>query len=153
MAKTKSALDSDMVRELAGLLDETGLTEIEIEQDNFRIRVSRGATALAATVMPPSAAHEQPGAEPAAVAAPVSAANHPGVVKSPMVGTAFRAPAPNAAAFVEVGSVVKSGQTLLIIEAMKTMNQIPSPRAGTVQEILVQDGQPVEYGEPLMIIA
>ena len=152
MAKPKTPVDSDMVRELAGLLDETGLTEIEIEQDNFRIRVSRGATQLSA-VAAPAAAPAQPAAEgkPAATA-PASPANHPGAVKSPMVGTAYRSSSPSAPAFVEVGSVVKEGQSLLIIEAMKTMNQIPSPCAGTVKAILVEDGQPVEFGEPLMII-
>ncbi len=152
MAKPKTPLDSDMVRELAGLLDETGLTEIEIEQDNFRIRVSRGATQISAVAAPaPAPAQPAPEARPAAAAA-VTPANHPGAVKSPMVGTAYRSSSPNAPAFVEVGSTVKQGQTLLIIEAMKTMNQIPSPRAGTVKEILVEDGQPVEFGEPLMII-
>jgi len=154
MAKTKSSLDSDMVRELAGLLDETGLTEIEIEQDNFRIRVSRGGASVSAVMPPPSPAQaaSAPAETKAASAAPASPASHPGAVKSPMVGTAYRASAPNAPAFVEVGSTVKQGQTLLIIEAMKTMNQIPSPRSGTVKEILVEDGQPVEFGEPLMII-
>ncbi len=150
MAKTKNSLDPDMVRELAGLLDETGLTEIEIEQDNFRIRVSRAASAVSAVAAPPP-----PSAPPPAEAKTASAAtpaSHPGTVKSPMVGTAYRASAPSAPAFVEVGSTVTQGQTLLIIEAMKTMNQIPSPRAGTVKEILVEDGQPVEFGEPLMII-
>ncbi len=151
MAKPKSPLDSDMVRELAGLLDETGLTEIEIEQDNFRIRVSRGTTQVAA-VASPSPAPAQPAVEAKPAAAPVSPANHPGVVKSPMVGTAYRSSSPTSPPFVEVGSVVKQGQSLLIIEAMTTMNQIPSPRAGTVKEILVEDGQPVEFGEPLMII-
>ena len=153
MAKAKTPLDCDMVRELAGLLDETGLTEIEIEQDNFRIRVSRAATTVSARVAPlagPLAGLAA--AEAKAAIAPASPANHPGAVKSPMVGTAYRSSAPNAPAFVEVGTVVKQGQTVLIIEAMKTMNQIPSPRAGTVKEILVGDGQPVEYGEPLMII-
>ena len=151
MAKPKSPLDSDMVRELAGLLDETGLTEIEIEQDNFRIRVSRGTTQVAA-MSSPQPAPVQPAAEAKPAAAPLSPANHPGAVKSPMVGTAYRSSSPTSPAFVEVGSVVKEGQSLLIIEAMKTMNQIPSPRAGTVKEILVEDGQPVEFGEPLMII-
>jgi acetyl-CoA carboxylase biotin carboxyl carrier protein len=149
MAKTKTTLDADMVRELARLLDETGLTEIEIEQEGFRIRVSR-ATTVAAVAAPGPATAPSMATESPAVAVPPS--QHPGAVKSPMVGTAYRSSAPTASAFVEVGSVVKQGQTLLIIEAMKTMNQIPSPRAGTVKEILVGDGQPVEFGEPLMII-
>jgi len=153
MAKTKSSLDADMVRELAGLLDETGLSEIEIEQDNFRIRVSRGQSAVSALAPPSAPAASPPAETKAAPATPAAGpASHPGTVKSPMVGTAYRASAPNAPAFVEVGASVKQGQTLLIIEAMKTMNQIPSPRAGTVKEILVEDGQPVEFGEPLMII-
>jgi len=149
MAKTRTPLDCDMVRELAGLLDETGLTEIEIEQDNFRIRVSRGATA---PVQAPAPVASRAGTAGESQPAAAPAVSHPGVVKSPMVGTAYRASAPTAPAFVEVGSVVKEGQTLLIIEAMKTMNQIPSPRAGTVKEILIGDGQPVEFGEPLMVI-
>jgi acetyl-CoA carboxylase biotin carboxyl carrier protein len=152
MPKTKSTLDSDMVRELARLLDETGLTEIEIEQEGFRVRVSRGQQAFAAVAPTASPLPPQPAAEVPAPPAPENFASHPGAVKSPMVGTAYRAPAPNAPPFVEVGSMVKQGQTLLIIEAMKTMNQIPAPRAGRVEEVLVQDGQPVEYGEPLMII-
>jgi acetyl-CoA carboxylase biotin carboxyl carrier protein len=153
MAKTKIPLDSDMVRELASLLDETGLTEIEIGQDNFHIRVSRAATAVSASAAPRADTPAGPAAaEAKAAIAPASPANHPGAVKSPMVGTAYRSSAPTAPAFVEVGMVVKQGQTVLIIEAMKTMNQIPSPRAGTVKEILVGDGQPVEFGEPLMII-
>jgi acetyl-CoA carboxylase biotin carboxyl carrier protein len=151
MAKTRTSLDSDMVRELAGLLDETGLTEIEIEQDNFRIRVSRAAAPVAALTTsiaaPPSAE-----AKPSGAVVPPSPASHPGAVKSPMVGTAYRASAPSTPAFVEVGTTVKQGQTLLIIEAMKTMNQIPSPRAGTIKQILVDNAEPVEFGHPLMII-
>ncbi len=152
MAKPKSTLDPDMIRELAGLLDETGLTEIEIEQDNFRIRVSRAVSAVSTVAAPPSPPPSTPLPAEAKTAPAATPASHPGAVKSPMVGTAYRASAPTAAAFVEVGSTVTQGQTLLIIEAMKTMNQIPSPRPGTVKEILVEDGQPVEFGEPLMII-
>jgi acetyl-CoA carboxylase biotin carboxyl carrier protein len=142
--------DSALIRELALLLDETSLTEIEIERSGLRVRVARNVTVSAA--MP---ANFQPMAAAAVSAAPAAGADlakHPGVVPSPMVGTAYWAPEPGAKPFIEVGSKVSAGQTLLIIEAMKTMNQIPSPRAGTVTQILVEDGQPVEFGEPLVII-
>jgi acetyl-CoA carboxylase biotin carboxyl carrier protein len=149
-AKFKSS-DSALIRELALLLDETSLTEIEIERAGLRVRVARNISIAAS--MP---ATLQPAVSAAPVAtAPVAAADvakHPGVVPSPMVGTAYWASEPGAKPFIEVGSKVSVGQTLLIIEAMKTMNQIPSPRAGTVTQILVEDGQPVEFGEPLVII-
>jgi acetyl-CoA carboxylase biotin carboxyl carrier protein len=143
--------DSALIRELALLLDETSLTEIEIERAGFRVRVARNVSIAAS--MPP-------GDQPVIAAAPVVAAaagaadiaKHPGVVPSPMVGTAYWSSEPGAKPFIEVGAKVSVGQTLLIIEAMKTMNQIPSPRAGTVTQILVEDGQPVEFGEPLVII-
>jgi len=127
------------------------LTEIEIERAGLRLRVARNVTVAAAM---PAAFH---GAAPATAATSGAAADadlskHPGVVPSPMVGTAYWAPEPGAKPFIEVGAKVSAGQTLLIIEAMKTMNQIPSPRAGTVTQILVEDGQPVEFGEPLVII-
>jgi acetyl-CoA carboxylase biotin carboxyl carrier protein len=141
--------DSALIRELALLLDETSLTEIEIERAGLRVRVARNISVAAA--MP---ANYQP-APAAAAAVPVDVgdiAKHPGVVPSPMVGTAYWASEPGAKPFIEVGSKVSVGQTLLIIEAMKTMNQIPSPRAGTVTQILIEDGQPVEFGEPLVII-
>jgi acetyl-CoA carboxylase biotin carboxyl carrier protein len=146
--------DSALIRELALLLDETSLTEIEIERAGLRVRVARN---ISVTASMPS--NFQPGISassassasitPAAVA---DMAKHPGVVPSPMVGTAYWSPEPGAKPFIEVGSKVSAGQTLLIIEAMKTMNQIPSPRAGTVTQILIEDGQPVEFGEPLVII-
>jgi acetyl-CoA carboxylase biotin carboxyl carrier protein len=143
--------DSALIRELALLLDETSLTEIEIERAGLRVRVARNISVAAS--MP---ANYLTAAVPAAVAAQPAAvadiAKHPGVVPSPMVGTAYWAPEPGAKPFIEVGTKVAAGQTLLIIEAMKTMNQIPSPRAGTVTQILVEDGQPVEFGEPLVII-
>jgi acetyl-CoA carboxylase biotin carboxyl carrier protein len=144
-AKFKSS-DSALIRELALLLDETSLTEIEIERAGLRVRVARNISIAAS--MPANL-------QPAAAAAPVDGADvamHPGVVPSPMVGTAYWASEPGAKPFIEVGSKVTVGQTLLIIEAMKTMNQIPSTRAGTVTQILVEDGQPVEFGEPLVII-
>lgn len=149
-----SSEDSALVRELALLLDETSLTEIEIERAGLRLRVARNIS-VAAT-MPVPVAHAAPVPIAAAAAAPATTAadmsKHPGAVTSPMVGTAYWAPEPGAKPFVEVGSKVSVGQTLLIIEAMKTMNQIPSTRAGTVTQILVEDGQPVEFGEPLVII-
>lgn len=156
MAKSpKPLVDRELIQELSKLLDETGLTEIEIEQDGQRIRVARGAAAAPApTVVVPAravpAAAPQPVGESAATS--LDPAKHPGVVTSPMVGTAYAAPEPGAKPFVELGSKVKAGDTLLIVEAMKTMNQIPAPRAGTVIQILFEDGQPVEFGEPLVII-
>ncbi|MGY4570110.1 acetyl-CoA carboxylase biotin carboxyl carrier protein [Bradyrhizobium sp. USDA 3256] len=143
--------DSALIRELALLLAETNLTEIEIERAGLRVRVARNIS-IAASVPAASVASV---AGPAALAVPAAAtdlAKHPGAVPSPMVGTAYWAPEPGAKPFIEIGTKVSAGQTLLIIEAMKTMNQIPSPRAGTVTQILVEDGQPVEFGEPLVII-
>jgi acetyl-CoA carboxylase biotin carboxyl carrier protein len=149
-AKFKSD-DSALIRELALLLDETSLTEIEIERAGLRVRVARNIS-IAASM--PSNFQAAPASAPA-IAAPVDVADitkHPGLVPSPMVGTVYWASEPGTKPFVEVGAKVSIGQTLLIIEAMKTMNQIPSPRAGTVTQILVEDGQPVEFGEPLVII-
>jgi acetyl-CoA carboxylase biotin carboxyl carrier protein len=146
--------EQDLIRELAKLLDETGLSEIEVEREGMRVRVARQAVthlvAGAASHVPPI-----PTAAPAPATIPLDVidhAKHPGVVASPMVGTAYRAPEPTAKPFVDIGSVVKAGEPLLIIEAMKTMNQIPAPRGGTVTQILFEDGHPVEYGEPLMIV-
>jgi acetyl-CoA carboxylase biotin carboxyl carrier protein len=141
--------DGALIRELALLLDETGLTEIEIERAGLRVRVARNISIAAA--MPANFAPAAP-ATTAAAAAEADLSQHPGAVPSPMVGTAYWSPEPGAKPFIEVGAKVSLGQTLLIIEAMKTMNQIPSPRAGTVTQILVEDGQPVEFGEPLVII-
>jgi acetyl-CoA carboxylase biotin carboxyl carrier protein len=142
-------VDHALIRELTKLLDETGLTEIEIEQDGQRVRVARNAAAAAAAA--PRAA-PLPLPVPEMAAPPLDLAKHPGVVNSPMVGTAYAAPEPGAKPFIEIGSKVKAGDTLLVVEAMKTMNQIPAPRAGTVIQILFEDGQPVEFGEPLVII-
>jgi acetyl-CoA carboxylase biotin carboxyl carrier protein len=144
-----AAIDQDLIRGLARLLDETGLTEIEFERDGQRVRVARHlqhVTMAAQTAAAPLV--------PAAIAATaaVEPGKHPGVVTSPMVGTSYRGPEPGARPYVEIGSVVATGDTLLIVEAMKTMNQIPAPRPGRVIQILVEDGQPVEFGEPLMII-
>jgi len=150
MAKpTKSAIDHDLIRELAKLLEETGLTEIEFERNGERVRVARRAKRAAA---PAGAASPLPAPRVAAAEAPTDVAGHPGLVTSPMVGTAYLGPEPGARAYVEIGSRVSVGDTLLIVEAMKTMNQIPAPRAGTVTQILIEDGQPVEFGEPLMIV-
>jgi acetyl-CoA carboxylase biotin carboxyl carrier protein len=155
MAKTpdkpkKPTVDHDLIHELTELLDDTGLTEIEIEQDGQRVRVARNAGhAAPAHIAPPTTA---PAPIAMSTAKPVDPAKHPGVVISPMVGTAYISPEPGAKPFIEVGAQVKAGETLLIIEAMKTMNQIPAPRAGNVIQILFEDGQPVEFGEPLVII-
>jgi acetyl-CoA carboxylase biotin carboxyl carrier protein len=147
MAKSpKSIVDHELIHELTQLLDETGLTEIEIEQDGKRIRVARGVTAAPA---PAAVRLEVAKAQPTA---PLDPSKHPGVVISPMVGTAYAAGEPGGKPFIDIGSKVKTGDTLLIVEAMKTMNQIPAPRGGTVIQILFEDGQPVEFGEPLVII-
>jgi acetyl-CoA carboxylase biotin carboxyl carrier protein len=145
------AVDHNLIRELAKLLEETGLTEIEFERDGVSIRVARQPAAAPASR---TRALDVAASAPVipATAASADPALHPGVVASPMVGTAYLGPAPEARPFVEVGSQVKAGETLIIIEAMKTMNQIPAPRSGAVLQILVEDGQPVEYGQPLMII-
>lgn len=151
-------IDPDLVREIAKLISETDLTEIEVEKGDLRIRVARQITVQHVT-------HTVGAAAPMAaapVAAPVAAAPaaekvvdlgaHPGAVRSPMVGTAYRRPSPGSNAFVEVGSVVKAGEKILLVEAMKTFNEIVAPRAGTVIHIMIEDGQPVEYGEPLIVI-
>jgi acetyl-CoA carboxylase biotin carboxyl carrier protein len=147
----KPEIDKDLIRELAKLLDETGLTEIEIERAGLRVRVGRSGGSVTHVT-----SHAAPAAQPPSTAAaavvPADPAKHPGAVTSPMVGTAYRGAAPGAAPFVDLGSKVVVGETLLIIEAMKTMNQIPAPRSGTVTQILIEDGQPVEFGEPLVII-
>ncbi|RAI41242.1 acetyl-CoA carboxylase biotin carboxyl carrier protein [Rhodoplanes roseus] len=148
-----SAVNEEIVRTLARLLGETNLTEIEIEHGGLRVRVARQSIVTA--VAPQAPAVAAPSAVPGVYAVadgPMDPSKHPGVVTSPMVGTTYRSPEPEARPFVDVGTQVKAGETVLIIEAMKTMNQIPAPRSGTVTQILVEDGQPVEFGEPLMII-
>jgi acetyl-CoA carboxylase biotin carboxyl carrier protein len=148
------SVDQALIRELAQLLTETGLTEIEIDREGMRVRVARQLAPAVAAVSAPAAALQ---------AAPVSAplqigageddpSKHPGCVRSPMVGVAYLAPEPGAAPFVTPGARVTQGQTLLIIEAMKTMNHIPAPKAGVVARVLVGNSQPVEFGEPLVII-
>lgn len=155
------SVDPKLVRELADMLGETGLTEIEVEEGDRRIRVSRAALAAA-----PAQAVAAPAAAPAAPAPDMSAPNAndapgnsvksadtAGAVKSPMVGTAFLAPEPDSANFVAVGDAVKKGDTLLIVEAMKVMNPITAPADGTVQQLLVGNGEPVEFDQPLIVVA
>jgi acetyl-CoA carboxylase biotin carboxyl carrier protein len=140
-----------LIRELADLLNETGLSEIELEQKGVRVKVSRGSTVYAAAA-PALAAPLAPASASAVASQPATPAIPADAVKSPMVGTVYRAAQPGSPNFVEVGTEVKAGQTLLIIEAMKTMNQIPAPRAGKVTQVYVQNGSPVEYGEALVLI-
>ncbi len=154
MTNKSSGIDQAIIRDLANILKDTDLTEIEVEQDDLRIRVSRNISVQAA---PQQYYAPAPAAAPVAAAAPAAEApkaadKSKNAVPSPMVGTAYLAPAPGAKQFVEVGQSVKEGQTVMIIEAMKTMNQIAAPRAGTVTAILVSDSQPVEFGEPLLVI-
>jgi acetyl-CoA carboxylase biotin carboxyl carrier protein len=154
MANRSAGIDKEIIRDLAEILNQTDLTDIEIEQGDLRIRVSRQVTVHATVPQAAVAAAPAPVAAAPAPAAVEAAkpADSKNAVPSPMVGTAYLAPAPGARPFIEVGQKVKEGQTLMIIEAMKTMNQIPSPRAGTVTAILVDDAQPVEYGEPLVVV-
>lgn len=163
--KSKSGVDADLVRDLAKVLDDTGLTEIEVEYGELRLRLARtlvmappppahthvvhSAPAPAAALPSPAPTAPPPAAAPAPAA---DAASHPGAVPSPMVGTAYLSPEPGAPTFIKVGDTVNAGQTLMVVEAMKTFNPIPAPRAGKVTAILVTDSQPVEYGEPLVII-
>ncbi len=144
-----SSAEQKLIRELAELLNKTGLSEIEIEKSGLKVRVARTITVQAAVAAAPAAA---PGAAAVAKPAANDPAKHPGAVKSPMVGTCYRSPEPGAPVFIDIGARVSQGDTLLIIEAMKTMNQIPAPHAGKVTAILVENGQPVEFGEPLVII-
>jgi acetyl-CoA carboxylase biotin carboxyl carrier protein len=155
---TKSPIDPELVRDLAKLISETDLTEIEVEKGDLRIRVARTVTAM---VQVPAHALQPAQPAPAAASAPApapvvatkaTAAANPNAVKSPMVGTAYRRPSPDAKPFVEIGSTVKEGERVLLVEAMKTFNEIVAHKSGAVSAILVEDGQPVEYGEPLLII-
>ena len=150
-----TAIDSDLVRTLAMLLSESDLAEMEIEKGDLRIKLVRHtavtyAPGMAAPVMVAAPAAPATIFQPAAPEA--AAADHPGAVKSPMVGTVYRRASPEAKPFVEVGSVVKAGEKILLVEAMKTFNEIVAPRAGTISAVLVDDGQPVEYGQPLVVI-
>ena len=157
--KHSSAIDTDLVEVLARLLGKTELSEIEVQKGDLRIKVQRGGGMATQAFHVSSPVHHTPApqAAPASVAPPLAASSkpeapHPGAVASPMVGTAYRRPSPDAKAFVEVGSTVKAGEKILLIEAMKTFNEIVAPRAGTVTAILVEDGQPVEFGETLLVI-
>jgi acetyl-CoA carboxylase biotin carboxyl carrier protein len=146
-------IDGDLVRKLAGLLDETGLTEIEFAEGEKRIRVTKGGMAPAYYSQAPAGVAQPPATTaPSPAAAALGVSSHPGALTSPMVGTAYVSSEPGAPPFVRVGDTVKAGQTVLIIEAMKVMNPIKAPKAGTVSQILVADAQPVEFGEVLMII-
>ncbi|WP_307272340.1 acetyl-CoA carboxylase biotin carboxyl carrier protein [Labrys wisconsinensis] len=151
---TKSGIDPELIRELANLLTETDLSEIEVQQADLRIRVARQFAVTATVPVAAPAAVPVVAAVPAPAAAPaeLDPANHPGVLKSPMVGTAYRGAAPGAKPFVEVGSKVSQGDRVLIVEAMKTFNDIVATRSGTVTALLIEDKQPVEYGQPLMIV-
>ena len=151
MSIKKTGVDQQLIRDLAGILNDTNLTEIEVELGDLKVRVSRQAPAVHA-IAAPQPSYAPAAALPAAAAAPAAVDVSKNAVPSPMVGTAYLAPSPDAKAFIEIGTKVKEGQTLLIIEAMKTMNQIPSPRAGTVTAILFEDATPVEYGMPLVVI-
>lgn len=155
----KFNIDGEAIRRLADILVETDLTEIEYEDDGCRIRVAKNGVPVTshAVVAPASAAQPSPQlsavpAQDAPVAAPVDPGAHPGAVKAPMVGTAYLAQEPGAAPFVKKGDKVSAGQPLLIIEAMKVMNQIKAEKAGTIKDVLIQDASPVEFGEPLLII-
>lgn len=153
MADKKPGIDQSLIRDLANILNETDLTEIEVEQDDLRIRVSRAGTPQYVSAPVPVAAPIQVASAGVAAASAVETARtSKNAVSAPMVGTAYLSPAPGSRPFIEVGAAVKEGQTILIIEAMKTMNQIPAPRSGRVTEILVEDGAPVEYGEALVVI-
>lgn len=163
MTKASPQSDQDLIRSIAELLNEQNLAEIEIEREDIRVRVTRSyaAPAVQHVAMPAAAAHPAPAATP--TVAPAGAANNislpaddlatnPGTLTSPMVGTAYLSPEPGKPPFVTVGSRVSEGQTILIIEAMKTMNQIPAHRSGTITRVVVEDTQPVEYGQPLVVI-
>jgi acetyl-CoA carboxylase biotin carboxyl carrier protein len=160
MAKAPISPDQDLIRAIAELLNEKNLAEIEIEREDLRVRVTRAFAGAAAppVIAAPVAAPAAPAAAPATTSVSVPAtpaddlSSNPGTLTSPMVGTAYSAPEPGATRFVNVGQKVSEGQTVLIIEAMKTMNQIPAHRSGTVTRILFEDAQPVEYGQPLAVI-
>jgi acetyl-CoA carboxylase biotin carboxyl carrier protein len=153
MADGPDPIDTRLVRRLAGILNDTGLSEIEVERDGLKIRVVRTITAGPTVMQVAAPAAAPPVAAPAASAVTTTEALPPGeVIKSPMVGTVYMASQPGSPPFIKVGDTVAQGQTLLIIEAMKTMNPIPAPKGGVVRAIMAQDGQPVEFGEPLAVI-
>lgn len=143
---TRPEFDADLIRELAKLLEENGLSEIEIGDDESRVRIARGAGSYVPAVAPAQVPASTPDSEPA------MDASHPGAVTSPMVGTVYVSPEPGSPAFIQLGDAVSEGQTLMIVEAMKTMNPIRAPRSGTVGRILAENGAPVEYGEVLLLL-
>jgi acetyl-CoA carboxylase biotin carboxyl carrier protein len=145
-------VDTEMVKTLARMLDENGLSEIEVEDDGRRIVVKRKLSSAPVAYAPAPAPAAAAASAPAAPAAEANPANHPGAVKSPMVGTVYLSAEPGAAAFIAVGKRINEGETLVIIEAMKVMNPIPAPKSGVVKQILIENGQPVEYEQPLAII-
>lgn len=154
-AERSDNIDPALVEKLAEIASRLGLSEVEVEQGSLRIRVARQIAMQTVSVAAPAAAPAAVIAPPPAPSAhqPVAAAkDHPGAVRSPMVGTAYRRPSPDAKAFVEVGSQVNAGDKLLLVEAMKTFNDIVAPRSGTVTAIMIEDGQPVEYGQPLLVL-
>lgn len=158
MSSAKSKLDAQFVRELAGILNDAELSEVEVEHEGYRIRVSKSAPTVAAA--PPQFIAPPPAPAPVATAAPAASAPQTadatpaaaGAITSPMVGTVYHAAEPGADPFVTVGSKVKKGDTLMLIEAMKTFNPVESPRDGTVAQIIAEDGQPIEFGEPLIVV-
>jgi acetyl-CoA carboxylase biotin carboxyl carrier protein len=152
MSEKKFPIDSDAIRTLAGLLDETGLTEISVEDGDRKLRVSRGGTVMASAPLPLQAGPAPISGDAAGESRAESDSNHPGAVKSPMVGTVYTAPEPGAPAYVKVGDTVSEGDTLVIIEAMKVMNPIRAPRGGKVTRLLIENGSPVEYGQVLMVL-
>lgn len=152
MSEKKFPIDSDAIRTLAGLLDETGLTEISVEDGDRKLRVSRGGTVVAAAPLPAQGSPSAVNGDAAGDGRAESDNNHPGAVKSPMVGTVYTAPEPGAPAYVKVGDTVSEGDTLVIIEAMKVMNPIRAPRGGKVTRLLIENGSPVEYGQVLMVL-
>jgi acetyl-CoA carboxylase biotin carboxyl carrier protein len=145
-------VDTELVRKLAEMLNETQLTEIEVEDGERKIRVARTITVTAAPAPVAAAPSPAMAVAPSAPVSPVVIADHPGMIKSPMVGTVYLSPEPSAAAFVSVGDKVVAGATLVIVEAMKVMNPITSPRGGTITAILVDNGQPVEFDQPLVVV-
>ena len=153
-----STIDTDLVRELAQLVSESDLAEIEIEKGDLRIRLTRhhrmkaGSAVVPPPPLPAVVAPEASVGSPVGTASPAIEADHPGLIKSPMVGTVYRRANPESKAFVEIGATVKAGDRILLIEAMKTFNDIVAPKGGVVSAILVEDGQPVEFGEPLIVI-
>jgi len=146
----REKFDAEAIRQLAAILTETGLTEIEVSTGEHRIRVARAHAPVASSFAAPAPA--APPATPVAAPPEVKLENHPGAVLSPMVGVAYLSPEPGATPYITIGQTVTEGQTVLLIEAMKTFNQIKAPQAGTVTRILIASGTPVEYGEPLLIL-